>query len=122
MDYFYGVSTFAVTETGGVKALATHQSLDAELVLDRKEHDENIWDADIKLEVFVNEDGIGFDYEVPAGYSEYTYDPDNTKKFYFTHDVEWFLKFGLDEECRSMLHNGDSTLLVLAIQKLKGKT
>lgn len=77
--------------------------------------DENIWDnTPERLTIYIGKDGIGFDHEVPGGYSEYTYDPDTTSNYYVGADLDWFLRFGLDSGLRSMLTDSDLKILEFA--------
>lgn len=71
---------------------------------------ENIWDnTPVVFEVYTHKEipGFGVYYEIPAGYSSYTYDPETTEIFYKDATWEWFLKFGLDQEQRRLLHDSN---------------
>lgn len=69
--------------------------------------DDNIWESPEVLEIYTHPTikGFGVCHEIPEGYSEYTYDPDTTMKFYIDAYWEWFWKLGLTEDQRKMLHN-----------------
>lgn len=77
--------------------------------------DDNIWEQPEQLRIYVGKDGIGYEHEVPGGYSEYTYDPDVTSNFYVGADLDWFLRLGLDSNLHSMLTESDLEILKFAM-------
>jgi hypothetical protein len=119
-DSYWGVDTFDVTD-GKATLLDRNTRIEGEVLLEKREDHDNDWNADIRLTIFATKEGIGFDYEYPAGYSEYTYDPDTMRKFYITHDVDWFFRLGLDADQRNMVTSYDADDVKLALETyLKG--
>lgn len=66
--------------------------------------DDNIWDSNEQIRIYKGTEdnpGYGVYHEIPGGYSEFTYDPDTTERFYKGATWDWFYRYGLDEDLRS---------------------
>lgn len=119
---YYGVSTFKVLPNGAVRLLRDFYIDEdkVEELVEKLQPDDNIWDADIKFSVFANKEGIGFAHEIPGGYSEYTYDPERTTKFYIGATLDWFIMFGLDTDEREFLTVNDLHTIRVALARIQG--
>ena len=116
--WFYQV--YDVTEYGAPKLRKGSETFEVERLVDKEEPDENIWgDQPITLAIVATKDGIGLDYESPAGYSSYTYDPDTTRAFYYTKDFDWFLRNALDADMREMLTANDLENIKQKLEELQ---
>jgi hypothetical protein len=87
-------------------------------ILHVEEGDDNIWDANIEFTLYANEYGIGFHHRIPAGYSEYTYDPDDTYKFYLTNDFEAFMNLGLTQDQREFVTESRKIRVLNALKEI----
>lgn len=73
-----------------------------DILVDVKIPDANIWSADIEVILFrVKSNGwLGYKQLIPAGYSSYTYEPEECTHLYQTTDFEWFFKYALTDDIR----------------------
>jgi hypothetical protein len=79
----------------------THE---VEILVEHVEPNENIWgNSDELLTVFrtVKESWFGYYNLIPAGYSSYTYDPDEKINVYMTTSLDWFVRYALTEHLRN---------------------
>jgi hypothetical protein len=77
---------------------------EVEILVEHVEPNENIWgNANELLTVFrtVKEGWFGYYHLTPAGYSSYTYDPDEKIIVYKTTSLDWFVRYALTEHLRN---------------------
>jgi hypothetical protein len=82
--------------------LAKHSAI--KVLVDHSEPNENIWgNTDERLVIFrtIEEGWYGYFHLYPAGYSSYTYDPDEELRVYKTGDLDWFARYVLTEHMRN---------------------
>lgn len=94
--------------------------IEVEKILHVEEGDDNIWNANIEFTIFANKDGIGFHHRIPGGYSEYTYDPDDTRNFYRLKNFDAFVSLALTQDQREFLTQRKRNKVLKALEELWG--
>lgn len=70
-------------------------------IFQQKWEEDNIWNADKVFKIYKIDGGYGWYREIPAGYSEYTYDPEVIGFEYIGNDLDYFYNLVMDADARS---------------------
>lgn len=106
-----------VSVFNGLELVKTNQIEEVEEILTVSE--ESTFGADSTLTIFVTKDGIGYNLQEPIGYSSYTWWYEDDTRLYKDKDLEWLLRYGLDENMRDMISPNNMKKLEDQYKKFK---
>ena len=97
---------------GTVRLMGKHEVFDSisrthdeiEILAYHISSEETDWGTYYQLTIFkhIKTGYLGFYEYIPAGWSSYTYDPDQDCRLYDTTDMDWFYRYALDQSMRDL--------------------